>query len=109
LLRGIAAPDDGRQGHEALPFLQAAQLVAAFERAGNQHGQFRGIDVGADLVSSLPILGNRLHTIKPRTESRAIFRSQLWIAVVIFFAASGDPSAWAMAAFRVRSAVRDCV
>src|ERR1700692_4653111 len=62
--------------------LQATHHSAAFESAGNQRGQFRGIDIGTDLASSLPILGNRLHTVKPRTESLASFRSQLWIAVV---------------------------
>ena len=62
--------------------LQTTHHPAAFESAGNQRGQFRGIDIGTDLASSLPILGNRLHTVKPRTESLASFRSQLWIAVV---------------------------
>src|SRR5580658_4551582 len=56
--------------------------MAAFERAGNQRSQLPGIDVGADLASSLPLLGDGLHTTKPRTESLASFRSQLWIAVV---------------------------
>src|ERR1700688_3332297 len=56
--------------------------MAAFERAGNQGGQFTGIDIGTNLASSLALLGNRFHTIKPRTEGLASFRSQLWIAVV---------------------------
>src|ERR1700676_4985211 len=56
--------------------------MAAFERAGNQDGQFPGIDIGTNLASSLALLGNRFHTIKPRTKRLASFRSQLWIAVV---------------------------
>src|SRR5271155_2928381 len=62
--------------------LQTAHHMAAFERAGNQRGQFRGINIGADLASSLPLLGDRLHTTKPRTESLASFRSQPWVAII---------------------------
>src|SRR5580700_8724408 len=62
--------------------LQTAHHMATFESAGNQRGQFHGIDIVADLASSLPLLGDGLHTIKPRAESLASFRSQLWIAVV---------------------------
>src|SRR5882762_272558 len=66
------------------PFLplQTTHHQASFERAGNQGGQFRGIDIGPNLASSLPLLGNRLQTIKPGTESLASFRSQLRVAVV---------------------------
>ncbi len=66
------------------PFLplQTTHHEAAFERAGNQRGQFRGIDIGTDLASSLPGLSNRLQAIEQRTESSPGFRSQLRIAVV---------------------------
>src|SRR5580698_7875374 len=62
--------------------LQTAHHMAAFERAGNQHCQFSTIHTGADFAPSLPLLGDCLHTVKPRTEGLASFRSQLWIAVV---------------------------
>src|SRR5712675_768613 len=62
--------------------LQTTHHMAAFKSAGNQGGQFRRIDVGTDLAASLPLLGNRLQTVKPGTESLASFRSQLRIAIV---------------------------
>jgi hypothetical protein len=39
--------------------LQTTHHPAAFKSAGNQGGQFRRIDIGTDLASSLPILGKR--------------------------------------------------
>src|SRR5580693_9102431 len=62
--------------------LQTTHHMAAFERAGNQGSKLLGIDVGTDLAASLPLLGNRLQTVKPGTESLASFRSQLRIAIV---------------------------
>src|ERR1700693_1366084 len=62
--------------------LQTTHHMAAFERAGNQGSQLLGIDVGTDLAASLPLLRNRLQTVKPGTESLASFRSQLRIAIV---------------------------
>src|ERR1700721_2414710 len=56
--------------------------MAAFERAGNQRGQSPGIDIRTNLASSLPLLGNRFHTAKPRTQGKTSFHSQLGIAVV---------------------------
>jgi len=38
--------------------LQTTHHPAAFKSAGNQGGQFRRVDIGTDLASSLPILGN---------------------------------------------------
>jgi hypothetical protein len=61
---------------------QTTYHPATFKGAGNQGSQFCRIDIGTDFASSLPILGNRLHPIKPRTESLAGFRPQLWIAIV---------------------------
>jgi hypothetical protein len=61
---------------------QTTDPQASFERAGNQGGQFRGIDIGPNLAASLPLLGDRLQTTKPGTESLAGFRSQLRVAVV---------------------------
>jgi len=62
--------------------LQTTHHMAAFKSAGNQGGQFRRIDIGTHLASSFPLLGNRLQTVKPGTESLASFRSQLRIAIV---------------------------
>src|SRR5271157_402609 len=62
--------------------LQTTHHEAPFERAGNQGGQFRGIDIGVDLPSALALLGNQLQAIKPRTESSPSFRSQLRITIV---------------------------
>ena len=45
--------------------LQTTHHEAAFERTGNQCGQFQGIDVGTDLASLFPLLGDQLQTIKP--------------------------------------------
>jgi hypothetical protein len=61
---------------------QTTYHPATFKGAGNQGSQFCRIDIGTDFASSLPILGNRLHPIKPRTESLAGFRPQVWIAIV---------------------------
>src|SRR4029077_7136337 len=62
--------------------LQTAHHYAAFKRTCNQGGQFRRIDIGTHLASSLPFLGNRLQTIKQGTESLTGFGSQLGIAIV---------------------------
>src|SRR5262249_50207362 len=63
--------------------LQTAHHEAAFERTGNQCGQFLGINARADLASASPLLGNQLETIKPRTEGLPGLRSQLSIAIVV--------------------------
>src|SRR5260370_7207314 len=62
--------------------LQTCQHEAAFERTGNQCGQFQGIDVRADFASASPLVRNQLATIKPRTEGLSGFRSQLPISNV---------------------------
>jgi hypothetical protein len=46
---------DGKVTRLFLP-LETAHHMAAFERAGNQRSQFPGIDIGADLAASLPLL-----------------------------------------------------
>jgi hypothetical protein len=38
--------------------LQTAHHYAAFKRTCDQRGQFRGIDIGTHLASSLPLVGN---------------------------------------------------
>src|SRR5438046_404379 len=62
--------------------LETTHHQPSFERTHDQRGQFRGIDVGTNLPCSLPILGNRLETTEPRTESPPSFRSQVRIAIV---------------------------
>src|SRR5438270_4411156 len=62
--------------------LQTAHHYAAFKRTCNQGGQFRRIDIGTHLASSLPLVGNGLQTIKQGTESLAGFGAQLRIAIV---------------------------
>jgi hypothetical protein len=62
--------------------LQAAHHQASFERAHNQCGQFRGINIGANFSSSPPLFDDRLQTIKPRTESPPRSGSQLRIAII---------------------------
>src|SRR6202043_2690165 len=51
-------PDDGRQVTRLFLLLQTAHHYAAFKRTCNQGGQFRRIDIGTHLASSLPLLGN---------------------------------------------------
>lgn len=62
--------------------LQAAHHQSPFERAHDQRGQFRRIDLAADLASSLPFLDNRSEAIKPRVQRVPGLLSQPRISIV---------------------------
>jgi hypothetical protein len=62
--------------------LQTTQHEAAFEGADDQGGQFRAINIRAQLASPLSFLGNRLQATKPGTESLPSFRPQRRITIV---------------------------
>src|ERR1700676_4042137 len=62
--------------------LQTTHHEAAFEGADDQRGQFRGINIRAQLASPLSFLGDRLQETKPGTESLPSFRPQRWITIV---------------------------
>ena len=62
--------------------LQTTHHEAAFERANDQRGQFRGIDIKPHLASWFSFLGDRLQATKPGTESLPSFRPQRRITIV---------------------------
>jgi hypothetical protein len=62
--------------------LQTTHHEATFKRADDQCSQFRAIDIGPQLASSLSFLGDRLQAIKPETESLPGFRPQRRITIV---------------------------
>ena len=64
------------------PSLQTTHHQAAFERAEDQRGQFRAIDIRPQLASSFPFLCDRLQPIKPTPESLPSFRPQRRISIV---------------------------
>ena len=77
-------PNGGRREQkDRLPSLPAHRQTP-FGRSSNEHCQLPGIDIGTNFPLLLPLLNNRLQTLKPRMESMPSLVAKVKVAVIGF-------------------------